>query len=412
MILIKQMRNQRRRNFWLFLELVIISCLMWYTIDSLYSSYFVFSEPLGIDTDDVYHVEVHYIMREDSAGNLTSSKKESSMKILEGIKKIDGVESACATYLSMPFQGYNLNAAYRVGEHVSMYYSRTVTPDYMRVFRVGEANGYSNDSLVKTLEADKLIISDHWQAETMKGDSCVGKQMWPCANPYWSREVGACLSTRVKANRWATYDYDHVYHCLTPEMIDMGVSEDIALDVCFRTRQGMGPEVKRRIMQMAEKELYTPDAVIVDVTPITFYRDQIESYGNNTYTKNVLMCIFLLFNIVLGILGTFWHRTLERRSEIAIMRALGASRTRIYMRTVGEGLLLLLAAFGVGVFISYVLVSRGVTWLTFYNGYTVERFVSTQCITLALMALAVEAAVIMPALLAKSTPIASAIREE
>lgn len=51
---------------------------------------------------------------------------------------------------------------------------------------------------------------------------------------------------------------------------------------------------------------------------------------------------FLLLNIFLGLLGTFWFRTQQRRSEIALHKAHGASDMSIFVRLISEGLLLLL----------------------------------------------------------------------
>ena len=47
---------------------------------------------------------------------------------------------------------------------------------------------------------------------------------------------------------------------------------------------------------------------------------------------------FLLLNIFLGLLGTFWFRTQQRRSEIALHKVHGASDMSIFTRLISEGL--------------------------------------------------------------------------
>lgn len=54
--------------------------------------------------------------------------------------------------------------------------------------------------------------------------------------------------------------------------------------------------------------------------------------------------IFLLLNIFLGIIGTFWFRTQHRRVEIALRIALGSTRWGICGRLMGEGVFLLLVS--------------------------------------------------------------------
>ena len=51
---------------------------------------------------------------------------------------------------------------------------------------------------------------------------------------------------------------------------------------------------------------------------------------------------FLLLNIFLGLLGTFWFRTQQRRGEIALHKVNGATNRAVFARLLSEGLLLLL----------------------------------------------------------------------
>ena len=67
------------------------------------------------------------------------------------------------------------------------------------------------------------------------------------------------------------------------------------------------------------------------------------------------LCVigFLLLNIFLGVIGTFWFRTQHRRSEIALRMAFGSTRRRVFGRLIAEGLLLLTLAAVPAVFIAF-----------------------------------------------------------
>ena len=58
---------------------------------------------------------------------------------------------------------------------------------------------------------------------------------------------------------------------------------------------------------------------------------------------------FLILNIFLGIIGTFWYRTQARRSEVGLRLALGSTRWGVKKLIFGETLLLLFIASIVGV---------------------------------------------------------------
>ena len=64
------------------------------------------------------------------------------------------------------------------------------------------------------------------------------------------------------------------------------------------------------------------------------------NYLNTTYA----VILFFVFNIFLGMLGTFWFRTRKNRSEIALRMALGCSRMNVFGYYVLEGILLLVSA--------------------------------------------------------------------
>ncbi len=49
-----------------------------------------------------------------------------------------------------------------------------------------------------------------------------------------------------------------------------------------------------------------------------------------------VICGFLIFNVALGLFGMIWYRTNQRRAEIGLRRAVGATIKHIYIQIVGE----------------------------------------------------------------------------
>ena len=54
---------------------------------------------------------------------------------------------------------------------------------------------------------------------------------------------------------------------------------------------------------------------------------------------------FLLLNIFLGIVGTFWVRTEQRRAEVGIRRVVGSTNRSVFSLMFGEGVILMTLAF-------------------------------------------------------------------
>ena len=56
--LIKQTLNDWRSNMWLALELLIVSIVVWYTVDYCCVTYVTYNEPLGFEVDHCYKINV------------------------------------------------------------------------------------------------------------------------------------------------------------------------------------------------------------------------------------------------------------------------------------------------------------------------------------------------------------------
>jgi len=85
------------------------------------------------------------------------------------------------------------------------------------------------------------------------------------------------------------------------------------------------------------------DMFIADVAPYTEQQYQFEVMKGDVDKVNTqtVVVVFLLVNVFLGLIGTFWFRTRRRRNEIALRLAMGSTKKQIFCLLMGEGLLLL-----------------------------------------------------------------------
>ena len=121
---------------------------------------------------------------------------------------------------------------------------------------------------------------------------------------------------------------------------------------------------------------------------------------------------FLLLNIFLGLLGTFWFRTQQRRSEIALHKAHGATDISIFKRLLCEGWLLLVLVTPLALVIDYNLASLELN--SWRNGTTLEwgRLLLCAVITFVLIALMIAIGIGIPARKAMKVQPAEALHDE
>ena len=120
--------------------------------------------------------------------------------------------------------------------------------------------------------------------------------------------------------------------------------------------------------------------------------------------------LFLLVNIFLGIIGTFWYRTQQRRSELGLRIALGSSLPGLNALLIGEGVLLLSLAAVPAWIVCYHIGSADLTdaWQMEWGA---ARFIPGAVITLLLMVAMIVAGIWYPARQAMKIQPAEALHE-
>ena len=105
-------------------------------------------------------------------------------------------------------------------------------------------------------------------------------------------------------------------------------------------------------------------------------------------------------------MGTFWYRIRMRRDEIGLRMAMGSTRTGIRKLLILEGLCLLAIASLPGMLIEIQLIYAGLIetigkqnnqLVTYLPDHVVLRFILTNCLTWVLLAIAIVAAIWLPA---------------
>ena len=121
---------------------------------------------------------------------------------------------------------------------------------------------------------------------------------------------------------------------------------------------------------------------------------------------------FLLVNIFLGLLGTFWFRTQQRKGEIALHKAHGATNGMVFTRLLSEGWLLLLIITPIALIIDFNLAHAELN--AWRNGTTLEwdRLLFCGGISFALIALMIAIGIGIPARKAMKIDPAEALHNE
>lgn len=181
--------------------------------------------------------------------------------------------------------------------------------------------------------------------------------------------------------------------------------------VSLRVSEDADKGFAEKLMDDADRLYQVGNLYLLDITPFVHLREICELEDMNEWKTQLCVLGFLLLNIFLGVIGTFWFRTQQRRKEIALRLAMGSPRRGIFSYLMYEGILLLtlavipatVIAFNIG-YAELVDVGR----MPFDTG----RFLSALVVTWMLMALMIVAGIWYPAYGAMRVHPAKALHDE
>ena len=282
------------------------------------------------------------------------------------------------------------------------------------MFRFRTIDGSGHESLVKALEKNTRIVpvdvADYYPDATFHGKDLLGKEVR-------MSDTNCRIAALTEPVRYDRYNIagkpftgTYIGTYLSDEQME--TVENVAyLELSLRVREGVDDGFVERLMNDADRIYQVGNIYILDVTPLSKVRTASEIDNDNELRTQFCILFFLLLNIFLGVIGTFWFRTQQRRGEVALRMAMGANRKNIFYRLITEGLLLLSMSALPAVLIAF---NIGYTELVDISqmAFTVPRFLIAILLTYLLMAIMIILGVLYPALQSMKVQPAEALRDE
>lgn len=373
--LLKQIVNERRSNSWLFIELLLVSIVLWYVVDYMFVTLYTYFEPRGFDIENTYRVEFDYLTEKspDYIANRTDEEAHADMReLLDRLRRRPGVEAVSMSQNSFPY------------------------------------NGETPEQLAALLKEGTFMVSRNVFESRYKIDlkDYVGKEF--CLD-----QDTAHLSKLVAALQVVRYDdfssgaYSRSAVILLPENRLASGNE-----ICLRTNKNESAAFAEQLMKDAPSQYRVGNLFLTKVSSFRDIRHTFQLDDVNTLRNYLVGMGFLLLNIFLGLLGTFWFRTQQRKGEMALMMAVGGSKQSVFFRLLSEGWLMLLLVTPLAIGVDFYIAKSELTPSWYFSTFSVGRFMLCEGITLLLMALMILAGIWFPARQSMKIQPAEALHEE
>lgn len=407
--------NERKHNIGVWIELFLVSLLLWYIVD--YVTFFVskYNEPLGFDTEHTYIMnlgELNSKSAEFVQENSTISKAQQLYTILDRIKLNPMIEAASFSYFSSPHIGSNssLNIFRDTLQTRQYNLVRMVTPDFFKVFKYESVNG-SSDELVQALERGEFVIPIDVAQELFKeNESPIGKQISFSKEEDAGKFTVGAVSKTVRYDNFSNWN-NYVAYTLDNQMIENFSNQWVVfLEICVRVKPDEDYEFIDRFREQMSEQFRVGNFYLNTIKYIPANKEEYQRSRIKDLKIRGFVAFFLLINIFLGITGTFWFRTQYRRGEIGVRIAMGESRKGLLRMFFTEGLLLLTFAMIPAMLVFAFITNAEI--LVESSAFTIGRYFIGFGITYILLALMILLGIWFPARKAVKVSPADALRDE
>lgn len=358
--ILKNIWASRRRNMWIFIELILVSILAWAIIDPLFVIHYNQSIPTGFSVDNVYKMELNSLPssapgyqkeRRDSA-----SWREDFNNILLKLKTQEDIQAV--TFLFDNQYPYSTSHNF---ETMSVENDSTVilidilytldNSDFFEVFQLHPVGGGTWQDLAEVpLEPGTMMLSDNMnQAINNENINLVGRNL---VNVH-AIDVFASTSKVV-----ALFQPLKLYSYMQPIVVGVRSvqlpTSQHNITCFFRVKEGISETAfLEKFRPWMSQELRSGNLYMSELVPYHHLKENLEMDDGvtNDIIKKYAFASFFLINLLLGVAGTFWLNTRVRKEEIGIRLSFGATPQAIQRMMLGEGLILTTIATLIGCFV-------------------------------------------------------------
>ncbi|MDH6357820.1 ABC transporter permease [Parabacteroides sp. PF5-9] len=389
--ILKIIWSQRKSNIWIFAELTVVVCAVWWITDQMYVDLKTYYSPMGYDISNTWRFQLDNLAPE-APGYVPeeiyqSTEGDDLMRLQTQILQHPSVENVCISFYSAPYAFGNSWTQIMPVEGDTTYREnsfqcRYVSPEFFDLFRIKDIHGNSITSMVESAHIP-VVVSEDMALKFFHTSDVRGRQLqYPSGD---TRMTIAAVSVPYRDNEYKRSEpfFYKIYSGTDLKDFIMDTSVK-SLEFCVRMKRHYSQEEINEFLKEMEDRLTVNNLTVYSVRSITHNKELILRDTNKETSKKMSLVGFLLINVLFGIIGTFWLRTQHRKAEFGLRVALGADQSSIRFYSYLEGIILLLLT--VPLTLPFVLNIIFMDVPDMYRvPYSIGRFLITYSLTYVLM---------------------------
>lgn len=320
--------NRKRSNFLLMAEILLSFFVLFVVSVLLVNSYYNYRQPMGFESADVWEFDL-------TPTADTTDRKGTLRLVLQELQATPGVVAVAHTSHNTPFSFSNMNSDkfYYKGKQGPLTEMYDTDDALARVLKLNVVAGRWFDRRDDGTGRTPVVVNQKF-AEALFGDaSPLGQELTDKDSPDKWVIVGVVDAYR-SGNDFAANDPAVFMRRVLPTTT-IGPQEYPMLLV--RVAQGSGAALEQQLVKKVNRVSKGWNA---NVNTLEENRRDKMKFVLTPLVGLGLVAIFLIINVALGLFGVLWFNISQRKAEIGLRRALGATSGSISGQFLGEMLVI------------------------------------------------------------------------
>jgi len=359
-LIFKNIWARRKRNGWLFAELVAVAIVSWVIFDPVVVGLYVRSLPTGYDADRLCRISLgrYYEGASEFSAEADSTLFEDIDRIMYQARNLNDVESS-TQLLGFAYPGSmgNSSSAYvnpndttKLLRVTNMFYKPRT--DFFKTFGIQPTEGYTVEQLEEAaLPAQSTLLSEDG-AKYLYGNNRSDMRLsippqYLDMVPEWQDKVVTGIFKPFKMNN-GNRAIPVAFYKFNPD--DNG-GTDVPEQTYILVRVKEGLNLDRFIddfNQNGIKQLHSGNLYARSIMKFSSLMEERDTFYLNAMRMRYVLAAFFLISLCLGVIGTFWLQTKVRKEDIGVMLSFGGTPNTIMRMLMGEGVVLCTIAVIIG----------------------------------------------------------------
>lgn len=328
--------NKKKQNFLLLTEMIISFFVLFAVFSMLVYNYRNYRQPMGFTYENVWSVSFNNSMNKDNTDSLLQFYETLRQNIL-ALPQVKGVSY---TNFNVPFSQSTMQTGFKVkGKEIQQINRFDTEAGYAGVLDLKLTEGRWFNKADAIAKNRPVVINQNLRDDVFGNGKAVGELIGGDDDAAKKRVIGVVQAPKFNG------DYQKAGRAMF-DLADTGSYRGLNC-MLVKVAPGADAAFESRLYKTIAQTMKDSN---IEIEHLDSKRKSINYFALVPMIVLSIICGFLIINVALGLFGVLWYNINQRRGEIGLRRAMGATGQSVSIQLVAESLILATLAILIGSF--------------------------------------------------------------